>query len=70
MFELVLKFSYFINFRMKEAPDDKITDDDIKSIALSIEHELHKYHGDTSNKYKTRFRSLIFNIKDPKNKVY
>lgn len=54
---------------MKETPEDKITEEEIKSTVLSIEHELYKYNGDTNNKYKTRFRSLIFNIRDPKNKV-
>lgn len=53
---------------MKEV-DDKTSSEEVKSIVLSIEHELYKYYGDTNSKYKARYRSLIFNVKDPKNKV-
>lgn len=49
--------------------DDKTPEEDIKSTVSSIEHELYKYFGDTNNKYKLKYRSLIFNIKDVKNKV-
>ncbi|XP_067935635.1 death-inducer obliterator 1-like [Watersipora subatra] len=54
--------------RLKETSDSKTKEDEIKSIAASIEHELYKLYGETNSKYKSRFRSLVFNIKDPKNK--
>lgn len=55
--------------RVKEVSDYKTTEDEIKSTVSAIEHELYKYYGETNNKYKSRYRSLMFNIKDPKNKV-
>lgn len=47
----------------------KVDKDELKSVVSSIEHELHKYYGDTNSKYKSRYRSLMFNVKDTKNKV-
>lgn len=42
---------------------------EIKSLALDIENELYGYFKDAGHKYKNKYRSLIFNIKDGKNKV-
>ncbi|ENN78709.1 hypothetical protein YQE_04881, partial [Dendroctonus ponderosae] len=38
-------------------------------ISIEIETELYKCFGDTGQKYKNKYRSLIFNIKDPKNQT-
>lgn len=42
---------------------------EIKSLALTIEEELHYMFNDTGHKYRMKYRSLVFNIKDQKNKV-
>uniref|UniRef100_T1JTB7 PHD-type domain-containing protein n=1 Tax=Tetranychus urticae TaxID=32264 RepID=T1JTB7_TETUR len=53
--------------RCQEA-DNKLLGEDIKKIAFKIEEELfNHFNKETSNKYKTRYRSLVFNLKDPKN---
>ena len=57
------------SYRSKEMDTDVPKDEEVKTIVSSIEHELYKYYGDTNNKYKSRYRSLMFNIKDAKNKV-
>ncbi|XP_050307605.1 death-inducer obliterator 1 isoform X2 [Anthonomus grandis grandis] len=54
--------------RLKES-DIKLTDEEVKNISIEIEAELYKCFGDTGQKYKNKYRSLIFNIKDPKNQT-
>ena len=44
-----------------------ISSEEIRKIANRIEEELFKLFKDTSNKYKNKYRSLIFNLKDSKN---
>merc|ERR1712018_169811 len=43
-------------------------DEKLDDLVKTIEHELYVlYNRDTSVKYKTKYRSLVFNIKDEKN---
>lgn len=60
---------YIYRIKELEEEEEKSSKEEVKSIVSSIEHELHKYYGDTNSKYKARYRSLVFNIKDNKNKV-
>lgn len=53
--------------RIKETEDLKLTNEEIADLALNIELELYKYFKDTGAKYKAKYRSLVFNIKDTKN---
>ena len=46
-----------------------VSGSEIKHIAMAIEEELFKLFGAVSPKYKNRYRSLVFNIRDQKNKV-
>ena len=56
------------DFRCKDASDLSINSDDIRKTANRIEDELFKFFNkETSVKYKNKFRSLIFNLKDVKN---
>lgn len=45
----------------------KLTEEEVKEISNEIELQLHKCFGDTGQKYRNKYRSLIFNIKDVKN---
>ncbi|KAJ8322134.1 hypothetical protein KUTeg_000605 [Tegillarca granosa] len=54
--------------RSEDADDVMLSSSEMKKIALSIEEELFKLFKETGHKYKSRYRSLIFNIKDTKNK--
>lgn len=38
-------------------------------VAKKIERELFYLYKDTDNKYKNKYRSLMFNLKDTKNNV-
>lgn len=57
-------------WRRKEAVDDvMVTQDQVEEIASQIEEELYSLHGDINTKYKTKYRSLLFNLKDTNNQV-
>lgn len=56
-----------LSSRIKETEDLKLTDEEIADLAFNIELELYKYFKDTGAKYKAKYRSLVFNIKDTKN---
>lgn len=48
--------------------ENKMLGEDIKKIAFKIEEELfNHFNKEAGSKYKTRYRSLVFNLKDPKN---
>ncbi|GJQ67593.1 hypothetical protein Trydic_g8399 [Trypoxylus dichotomus] len=55
--------------RIKMADDLKLTDDEVANISTEIENQLFKCFGDTGQKYRNKYRSLIFNIKDIKNQT-
>lgn len=58
-----------VYYRADAADDIMLSNSEIKGLALSIEEELFKYFKDTDSKYKAKYRSLLFNIRDQKNKV-
>ena len=61
---------YFIFVhRVKGSDDFQMPEHKVKKVAYTIENELFKIYNETNNKYKAKYRSLIFNIKDPKNQV-
>lgn len=60
---------YDLYFRADKADDVMVSSSEIKGLVLSIEAELFKYFKDTDTKYKAKYRSLVFNIKDQKNNV-
>lgn len=47
----------------------KIPEERAAKVATRIERELFSFFRDTDSKYKNKYRSLMFNLKDPKNKV-
>ncbi|XP_069678239.1 death-inducer obliterator 1 isoform X2 [Periplaneta americana] len=53
--------------RIQECSDLTVAEEEVQKIALNIEEEMHTYFRDTGIKYKSKYRSLVFNIKDPKN---
>ncbi|XP_018574106.1 death-inducer obliterator 1-like isoform X2 [Anoplophora glabripennis] len=55
--------------RLKSSEDLKLTEDEVKNISTEIESQLFKCFGDTGQKYRNKYRSLIFNIKDAKNQT-
>jgi uncharacterized FlaG/YvyC family protein len=54
--------------RVEKAGDVEIASDKLHSLVKDIEDELyHLYNKDVGHKYKAKYRSLVFNIKDEKN---
>lgn len=53
---------------MKES-DLNISVERASEVAKKTEKELFHLYKDTDNKYKNKYRSLMFNLKDTKNNV-
>uniref|UniRef100_A0A8D0GP89 PHD finger protein 3 n=1 Tax=Sphenodon punctatus TaxID=8508 RepID=A0A8D0GP89_SPHPU len=47
----------------------KFPEERAAKVATKIERELFSFFRDTDSKYKNKYRSLMFNLKDPKNKI-
>lgn len=56
-----------MSIRMAENKENKFTEDEIQQFAYDTEFELHELFRDIGMKYKAKYRSLMFNIKDRKN---
>ncbi|XP_023934034.2 uncharacterized protein LOC112043019 isoform X2 [Bicyclus anynana] len=57
-----------ISQRMAESDGSKFTEEEIQQFANETELELHElFNRDVGMKYKAKYRSLMFNIKDRKN---
>lgn len=57
-----------ISIRMAESDGPKFTEEEIQQFANDTELELHElFNRDVGMKYKAKYRSLMFNIKDRKN---
>ncbi|XP_074031171.1 uncharacterized protein isoform X2 [Leptinotarsa decemlineata] len=55
--------------RLKANDDLKLSEEEVKTISANIETQLFRCFGDTGQKYRNKYRSLIFNIKDAKNQT-
>ncbi|XP_027248628.1 PHD finger protein 3 isoform X5 [Cricetulus griseus] len=47
----------------------KVPEEKAAKVATKIEKELFSFFRDTDSKYKNKYRSLMFNLKDPKNNI-
>ncbi|KAM3967529.1 protein partner of snf isoform 2-T2 [Aphomia sociella] len=56
-----------MTLRMAEHDGPKFSEDEIQQFAYDTEDELHELFRDVGMKYKAKYRSLMFNIKDRKN---
>nr|XP_006813441.1 PREDICTED: death-inducer obliterator 1-like [Saccoglossus kowalevskii] len=54
--------------RARESRGIKLRSEEIEKVVNRIEHELFKLYQDTSSKYKAKYRTLMFNLKDVNNK--
>lgn len=46
-----------------------MTESEVGKVAFHIEKELFNLFRVTDNRYKSKYRSIMFNLKDPKNQV-
>jgi len=56
-----------LSSRISEEPELKTAEPDLEELISKIEEELYNQFTKVDQKYKTKYRSLLFNIKDPKN---
>ncbi|XP_068121503.1 SPOC domain-containing protein 1 isoform X3 [Hyperolius riggenbachi] len=56
--------------RVQETADLHVQEETIKGLAENVEQEIFNMYHDTGVRYKNKYRSLIFNLKDPKNKAF
>uniref|UniRef100_A0A3Q0RSW3 TFIIS central domain-containing protein n=1 Tax=Amphilophus citrinellus TaxID=61819 RepID=A0A3Q0RSW3_AMPCI len=55
-------------FMVSDSDDLKMTESEVGRLAFAIEKEMFNLCLSTDSKYKNKYRSLMFNLKDPKNK--
>ncbi|KAI1890855.1 hypothetical protein AGOR_G00157900 [Albula goreensis] len=54
--------------RVSDSDDLTISESEVGKLAVNIEKEMFNLFLNTDNKYKNKYRSIMFNLKDPKNK--
>ncbi|XP_073323850.1 death-inducer obliterator 1 isoform X2 [Pagrus major] len=54
--------------RVSDSDDLNMTESEVGRLAVAIEKEMFNLCLSTDSKYKNKYRSLMFNLKDPKNK--
>ncbi|EPQ19814.1 Death-inducer obliterator 1 [Myotis brandtii] len=55
--------------RASDSDDLMMTESEVGKVALHIEKEMFNLFHVTDNRYKSKYRSIMFNLKDPKNQV-
>lgn len=55
--------------RIKLTENFELPDEEVSKISVEIESQLYKCFGDTGQKYRAKYRSLMFNIRDVKNQT-
>nr|XP_031320472.1 SPOC domain-containing protein 1 [Camelus dromedarius] len=53
--------------RLRELPDLVLSEEAVEGIAAGIEAALYDLTQATNSRYKTKYRSLLFNLRDPRN---
>ncbi|KAM9250145.1 death-inducer obliterator 1 [Dugong dugon] len=53
--------------RVSDSDDLIMTENEVGRVALHIEKEMFSLFQVTDNRYKSKYRSIMFNLKDPKN---
>lgn len=59
-----------LKVRVQECKEIEFNEEHVNNLAVKIEEKLFKhFENKTDTKYKSKYRSLVFNIKDPKNET-
>lgn len=61
---------FFVFNRVNDSDDLVMTESEVGKVALNIEKEMFNLFQVTDNRYKSKYRSIMFNLKDPKNQVW
>ncbi|XP_075709273.1 SPOC domain-containing protein 1 isoform X2 [Rhinoderma darwinii] len=56
--------------RVREIQNLDVAEETLEKLAENVEEEIFRLYPDTGLRYKTKYRSLLFNLKDQKNKIF
>nr|DBA33549.1 TPA: hypothetical protein GDO54_001217 [Pyxicephalus adspersus]DBA33550.1 TPA: hypothetical protein GDO54_001217 [Pyxicephalus adspersus] len=56
--------------RVQETEYLQVQEETVKNLAKTVEKEMFDLYQDTGIRYKNKYRSLIFNLKDTRNKIF
>lgn len=60
---------YFHLSRVCDCEELEMSESDVGKLVTSIEMEMFNIFRNTDSKYMNKYRTIMFNLKDPKNKV-
>ena len=60
---------HFNSDRVCDCDDLEMSESDVGKLVTNIEMEMFDIFRNTDSKYMNKYRTIMFNIKDPKNKV-
>lgn len=66
---IICIYNLLLCHRVSDSDDLSMSESEVGKLSVSIEKEMFNLYLNTDNKYKNKYRSLMFNLKDPKNKV-
>lgn len=62
-------FFFFHLLRVCECEDLEMSESEAAKLVASIEMEMFDIFRNTDSKYMNKYRTIMFNLKDPRNKV-
>jgi len=65
-----MRIPFLVFDRVNDSDDLVMTESEVGKVALNIEKEMFNLFQVTDNRYKSKYRSIMFNLKDPKNQVW
>lgn len=65
-----MRIPFLVFDRVNDSDDLVMTESEVGEVALNIEKEVFNLFQVTDNRYKSKYRSIMFNLKDPKNQVW
>lgn len=65
-----MRIPFLVFNRVNDSDDLVMTESEVGKVALNIEKEMFNLFQVTDNRYKSKYRSIMFNLKDPKNQVW
>lgn len=65
-----MRIPFLVFDRVNDSDDLVMTESEVGKVALNIEKEMFNLFQVTDNRYKSRYRRIMFDLDDPKNQVW
>lgn len=65
-----MRIPFLVFDRVNDSDDLVMTESEVGKVALNIEKEMFNLFQVTDNRYKSRYRRILFDLDDPKNQVW